>query len=112
MLQVIHAEKLTRTERTQAWTHGLDTVAALVAGVTPESVEAETGLSAAAIRQLARDFATAPSAVAYGRLGVCQTPHGTLCHWLINVLNTVTGNLDREGGAMFTTPAFDILGLA
>ena len=112
MLQVIHAEKLTRTERTQAWTHGLDTVAALVASVPPESVEAETGLSAAAIRQLARDFATAPSAVAYGRLGVCQTPHGTLCHWLINVLNTVTGNLDREGGAMFTTPAFDILGLA
>ena len=31
MLQVIHAEQLTRKERVQAWTHGLDTVAALVA---------------------------------------------------------------------------------
>ena len=32
---------------------------------------------------------------------------GGLCQWLINVLNLVTGNLDREGGAMFTLPAFD-----
>src|SRR5918912_1145572 len=28
---------------------------------------------------------------------------------LINVLNIVTGNLDRPGGAMFPTPAFDPL---
>ena len=30
-----------------------------------------------------------------------------MCQWLINVLNIVTGNLDRPGGAMFTLPAFD-----
>ena len=32
---------------------------------------------------------------------------GGVCQWLINVLNIVTGNLDRPGGAMFTLPAFD-----
>ena len=32
-----------------------------------------------------------------------------MCQWLINVLNIVTGNLDRPGGAMFTLPAFDPL---
>jgi anaerobic selenocysteine-containing dehydrogenase len=31
---------------------------------------------------------------------------------LIQVLNIVTGNLDRPGGAMFTRPAFDALGLS
>src|ERR1051325_5416012 len=47
------------------------------------------------------------SAVCYGRIGVSTQEFGGLCQWLINVLNTVTGNLDRPGGAMFTLPAFD-----
>jgi anaerobic selenocysteine-containing dehydrogenase len=34
---------------------------------------------------------------------------GGLAHWLINLLNLVTGNLDRPGGAMFTLPAVDVL---
>jgi anaerobic selenocysteine-containing dehydrogenase len=32
-------------------------------------------------------------------------------HWLINVLNAVTGNLDSPGGAMFPTPPVDVGGL-
>src|SRR2546426_484849 len=47
------------------------------------------------------------SAVCYGRIGVSTQEFGGLCQWLINVLNIVTGNLDRPGGAMFTLPAFD-----
>jgi len=112
LLQVITSEQLARPERAEAWSRDLDQVAALVATCTPESVVDATGLEADTIRQLARDFAAAPSAVAYGRLGVCQTPHATLSHWLINLLNLLTGNMDRVGGAMFTTPAFDITGLA
>ena len=60
------------------------------------------------MRRLARDFAAAPTAAAYGRVGVCQQRTGTLIHWLINVLNAVTGNLDREGGAMFPEPFIDL----
>ena len=37
---------------------------------------------------------------------------GTLTHWLINALNVVTGRLDATGGAMFTTPAVDIVALS
>ena len=33
-----------------------------------------------------------------------------VCHWAVNLLNVVTGNLDREGGAMFTSPAVDVVG--
>ena len=87
--------------------HGLDEVRALVKRFTPESVSGATGLTAETIRTLAQRFASAPSAVCYGRIGTSVQPFGTLCAWLITVLNVVTGNLDRPGGAMFPMPPFD-----
>ena len=62
--------------------------------------------------KLARDFAARRRRSAYGRVGVCTQEFGGLAAWLINVLNVVTGNFDRAGGAMFTTPAADLVGLA
>ncbi len=62
------------------------------------------------LRRIAREFAEAPTAVCYGRVGTSTQAFGGLCQWLINVINVVSGNLDREGGAMFTRPAFDIVG--
>ena len=64
------------------------------------------------IRTLARDFATAPAAVAYARVGASTQEFGALASWLVIALNAVTGNLDREGGFMFTTPAADIVGVS
>ncbi|MEM7583384.1 MAG: molybdopterin oxidoreductase family protein [Acidobacteriota bacterium] len=87
----------------------LETVRGFAEQFTPERVADATGLEAAAIRQLARDFATAPSAACYGRMGVSVQEFGTLCQWQVNVLNILTGNLDRPGGAMFTRPALDLL---
>ena len=49
----------------------------------------------------------AEAAVCYGRIGVSTQEFGGVCQWLMNVLNIVTGNLDRPGGAMFTLPAVD-----
>jgi len=70
-------------------------------------VESVTGIDADVVRGLARDFAAAESAVCYGRIGVSTQEFGGVCQWLINVLNIVTGNFDREGGAMFPLAAFD-----
>jgi anaerobic selenocysteine-containing dehydrogenase len=61
------------------------------------------------IRQLARDFAAAPTAVCYGRMGVSTQAFGTLCHWVVQLINLVTGNLDRVGGALCTEPAVDLV---
>lgn len=88
---------------------GLDTLRQTVQPYTPEAAADLTGITAADIRRLARDFAAAESAVCYGRLGVSTQAFGGLCQWLVNVLNILTGNLDRAGGAMFTHPAFDYL---
>ena len=51
---------------------------------------------------LAHDLAAAPSAAAvYGRIGTCTVRFGTLTSWLVDVVNILTGNLDRPGGVMF-----------
>lgn len=90
---------------------GIDSVRAALAPFTPAAVAAPTGIPAASIAEIARDFATADHAVCYGRMGVSVQSFGTLNHWLIQMINLVTGNLDRVGGSLFTHPAaFDFAG--
>ena len=109
LLHAVFAEGLEKPGRLAELTDGLDDVRALVADFPPERAAPPTGIAAEEIRALARAFATAPSAVCYGRCGVSTQEFGGLAHWLINLLNLVTGNLDRPGGAMFTRPAVDVL---
>ena len=107
LLNVVFEERLTRLGPLAEFTKGVDVIGTLVADFPPERVAAITGINASEIRQLAREFAAAESAVCYGRIGVSTQEFGGICQWLINVLNLVTGNMDRPGGAMFTLPAFD-----
>jgi anaerobic selenocysteine-containing dehydrogenase len=109
LLHVIFDENLMHLDQLAPFTKGVETVAQLVAEFAPERVAQTTGIESKQIRMLAREFATAESAVCYGRIGLSTQEFGGVCQWLINVLNTVTGNLDRPGGAMFTLPAFDVL---
>ncbi len=83
----------------------VDQVVELAGPFTPEAVEPVTGLAAADIRTLAHDLAAAPTAAVYGRIGTTTALYGTLTSWLVDVLNVLTGNLDKPGGAMFTKAA-------
>ncbi|MEX0291770.1 molybdopterin oxidoreductase family protein [Pseudomonas putida] len=89
--------------------NGLEQVRTAIKPFTAEAMSAQCGIDAASIRQLARDFAAADKAVCYGRMGVSTQAFGTLCHWLVQVINLVTGNLDRRGGALCTEPAVDLV---
>jgi anaerobic selenocysteine-containing dehydrogenase len=104
VLHVLFAEGLVTLGDVADMVDGLDELAALVVDWTPESVAATTGIDAARIRSLARDFAAAPSAVWYGRIGTCTQEFGTLASWLCDVVTIVTGNFDRPGGLMFGNP--------
>lgn len=84
---------------------GLDELRALAADFPPETVAGVCGVPAADIVRLARDLAAAPTAAVYGRMGTCTAEFGTLAQWLVDVVNVLTGNLDRPGGAMFPLPA-------
>ncbi|HKU76803.1 MAG TPA: molybdopterin-dependent oxidoreductase [Pyrinomonadaceae bacterium] len=107
LLHVVFDEGLVRPGPLESFTKGLETVRKLVKEFPPERVAPITGIDSEQIRLLAREFAGAESAVCYGRIGVSTQEFGATCQWLINVLNIVTGNLDRTGGAMFNLPAFD-----
>jgi anaerobic selenocysteine-containing dehydrogenase len=88
----------------------LDDALAAVAAVDTGDVEARTGITRATIARIAAEFRAAPSAVAYGRMGVSTQAWGTLCQWLIQLLNLVTGNLDREGGSLPNDPVLPVTG--
>ena len=95
--------------RLEEFTIGLDELDSIVKPYSPESTAHITRINAENVKKIAADLCNAEAAVCYGRIGVCTQEFGGLSHWLINVINIVTGNFDREGGAMFTTPAVDIL---
>ncbi len=100
MINVIFQEGLEDRAFLEAKTTGADALARIAAGFPPEAAAAECGLDADAIRQLARDFASAPTALVYGRTGTCTQRFGTLTNVLQNLLCLVTGNVDRAGGIM------------
>lgn len=89
--------------------NGLQALHEAIAPFSAEAMSAHCGIEATDIRQLARGFAAADKAVCYGRMGVSTQAFGTLCHWLVQVINLVTGNLDRQGGALCTEPAVDLV---
>jgi len=85
----------------------VDGVAALEAALGPFTADAvadATGVDAETVRTMARELAAAPTATVYGRIGTTTTEFGSTASWLIDVVNALTGNLDRPGGAMFATP--------
>ena len=89
---------------------GVEEVRAALSGFSVAAMSERCGIAEAVIRQLARDFAAADKAVCYGRMGVSTQVFGTLCQWLVQLINLVSGNLDRVGGAVCALPALDVVG--
>ncbi|MGU3498933.1 molybdopterin-dependent oxidoreductase [Mycobacterium sp. C31M] len=112
MLHVLITEDLCDTATIDRWAAGWAELRALVAEATPAAVAEIAGVSAEEVRALAREHAAAESAAIYARIGICQQETGTLVSWLVMVINAVTGNLDRAGGTMFSTPIVDVPRLA
>ena len=108
MLQVLFEEERIDLGACRDLVNDLPRVRECVARYTPESVAGVCGLEPETIRQVARAFASARHAAAYGRMGASVQRFGTLAHWAIDLLNIVTGNLDREGGVLFPKPAVSL----
>lgn len=105
MIHVIVEEE--RMDLTELGPHvtGLDEIAELAAPFSPEAVATVTGISAQTIERLARELSDAASGCVYDRVGAHQQAFGTLSSWASDVLNVITGNLDRPGGRMFPLAA-------
>lgn len=106
LVATLFAEELADPgERITALCTGLHQIRELALPFTPEAVAPVCGIEAGQIRRMARELAAAPTAAVYGRIGTCTQEFGTLASWLVDVVNVLTGNLDREGGAMFPLAA-------
>ena len=112
LIHVIFDEDLTDKGHLEAHIKGWEMIGNLAKETSLEQVSSIIGISLDEIKNLARNFATAETAVCYGRLGVSTQEFGGICLWLINVLNIITGNFDKKGGVLFTLPAVDLVGMA
>ena len=106
VVHVLIEEGLCAPEHLKEFAQGFDVVSDLVAPYTPEVVSDRCGVDAKVIRQIARDLAASSAACIHTRMGACSQEFGTITSWLPEVIHYATGNLDREGGAMFPLPAF------
>ena len=111
LIHVIFDENLNKSS-ISSHINGLEKIKNSFTDYAPEKTANLVGISVDEMKNLAREFANAKSAVCYGRLGVSTQEFGGVCQWLINILNIITDNIDVEGGAMFTLPAIDIIGAA
>ncbi|MER6629769.1 molybdopterin oxidoreductase family protein [Streptomyces sp. NPDC000987] len=107
MAQVLFEEDLADLGALAPHVQGVEELRAALADFTPDAVAGACDVDAGTIRALARELAAAPTAAVYGRIGSCTVAFGTLASWLVDVLNVLTGNLDRPGGALFPQSATD-----
>lgn len=106
IINTLFSEKLVNTGHLTEYLEGLNDVENSIRPFTPELAETHTGISADTIRSLARQLATTPKSVCYGRMGVSVQTYGALCQWAIQVINILIGALDTQGGALLSSPAF------
>ncbi len=111
LVQTLFAEDLVALGHLEPFAHGLDELRTLAKDFAPEATAPASGIAPDDVRRVARELAGAERAVCYGRIGTCTQAFGTLASWLVDVVNALTGNLDRPGGACFPrgpgTPADD-----
>ncbi|HIF94396.1 MAG: molybdopterin-dependent oxidoreductase [Myxococcales bacterium] len=104
LVQTLFEEKLDSIGRLEPWLDGVETIRSLVAAFTPERVADICGIDAETTRRQARDLANAKAGAVYGRMGAHTVEFGTSAAWMTAILNVVTGNFDRPGGVMTSSP--------
>jgi len=101
LINVLFDENLIDIGRLEPHVSGVEQVQEMTAAYTPESVADRCGVDAETTRRIARELAAAPTAAVYGRMGAHTVEFGTIASWATDVLNVLTGNLDKAGGIMF-----------
>lgn len=91
---------------------GLEAVRRLAAAWPAERTAKVTRIDPETLRRIVRTYAEADGAALYSSTGVNMGGQGSLSFWLQEVVNAVSGNLDRVGGALVGEGIFDFPGFA
>ncbi len=95
-------------KRVDAFMKNVQGLERVVSAWTPERQAAVTGISADSLRELVQGHAAAQGAALYMATGVNQGRSGTLCFWLLECINAISGNLDRVGGTLMGEGLIDM----
>ena len=108
MMHVILNEGLEDREYIAEMTHGIDQLAERAREYTPERVAAWTGMTAAEIEQLAREYSTTRPAALRMNYGVQRSENGGTAARAIAMLPALTGAWKHRGGGgqLSTSGAF------
>lgn len=109
LVKVVLEEGLEHAEDCRELAVGVPELRTLVAEADLDDLAARCEIPADTIRQVAREFAAAPGAMAITRTGIAQHLTGTIGEWLGHVLNVITGRMDRPGGRRFEPGYVDSL---
>jgi anaerobic selenocysteine-containing dehydrogenase len=107
MVNILFEEDLVELKHLGAYAANLDQLRELARPFSVEAASRVSGIAAEDIYKLTREFAAAPRACIYGRIGSSMQMFGSITNWLIVAVNALTGNLDREGGSMFPRGVVD-----
>ena len=107
LAHVIVAEGLAAPGRLADFVSGMAELEQRLAAFTPEAVAAQCAIDAATTRRIAHELAASDKAAVYARIGAHANRFGTLAAWATELLNLLTGNLDRAGGVMFPRAPHD-----
>lgn len=91
---------------------GLAQIRTTIKAWTPERCAQLCGIDAEVIREYAKAYVEADGAALYMSTGVNMGAFGSVCYWLVQVINLVSGNVDKKGGLLVPEGPFDVLKLA
>ena len=97
MLNVIIGEKLFDQQYVQSNTEGFEQLAESVKPFTPEEMSPICGIAPDVLRNVARTFARAESAIIFWGMGVSQHTHGTDNARCLIALSLICGQIGRPG---------------
>jgi formate dehydrogenase major subunit len=97
MLNVIVSEKLYDQQYIQTYVQGFNELADHVKDFTPEEMAPICGIPADTLREVARTYARAHSAIIFWGMGVSQHTHGTDNARCLIALSLITGQIGRPG---------------
>ena len=108
MVHILFRDDLINLNHLKNYIVNLDLLETAVSAFPPERSARYCGIDAPEIERLTHEIKNSESAVVYGRIGTCTQEFGSIAQWAIQLINLLTGNLDRKGGALLTEPAMDL----
>ena len=93
----------------QEHTIGINAIKKAVKDWPPEKTEEVTQIPASNLKEMVSDYIKADGAALYCSTGVNMGGNGSLAFWLQEVINAISGNLDKKGGTLVGKGVMDFI---